>query len=73
MKDGKLKPTKENSGKKMLRLEGKYMSSASKEALIKSVTRSISTYATSVLKFSAGLCDEMERIIRDFWWGDEFE
>jgi hypothetical protein len=27
----------------------------------------------SVFKFSAGLCDELSQIIRDFWWGDEFD
>jgi hypothetical protein len=27
----------------------------------------------SVFKFSAGLCDELEQLIRNFWWGDENE
>jgi hypothetical protein len=25
----------------------------------------------SVFKFSAGLCEELMKITRDFWWGDE--
>jgi hypothetical protein len=25
----------------------------------------------SVFKFSAGLCDDLAQIIRNFWWGDE--
>ena len=27
----------------------------------------------TVFKFSAGLCDELEQLIRNFWWGDEHE
>jgi hypothetical protein len=27
----------------------------------------------SIFKFSAGLCDDLSQIIRDFWWGDEFD
>jgi hypothetical protein len=27
----------------------------------------------SVFKFSAGLCDELEQLIRNFWWRDEHE
>jgi hypothetical protein len=49
------------------------MSSAAKEALIKSVAQAISTHAMRIFKFSAGLCHEFEKIIRDFWWGDEFD
>jgi hypothetical protein len=51
----------------------KYMSGAAKETLIKSVIQSISTYTMSVFKFSVGLCDDLSQVIRNFWWGDEFE
>jgi hypothetical protein len=27
----------------------------------------------SVFKFSVGLCEEIEQMIRNFWWGDEHE
>jgi hypothetical protein len=49
------------------------MWNAAKEVLIKSVAQSISKYAMSVFKFSAGLCDDLEKIIRDFWWGDDLD
>jgi hypothetical protein len=73
MKDDKFQPTKERLRKKCSDWSEKYMSGAAKETLIKSVAQAISTYAMSVFKFSAGLCDELSQIIREFWWGDEFE
>jgi hypothetical protein len=73
MKDDKFQPTKERLRKKCSDWSEKYMSGAAKEALIKSVAQAISTYAMSVFKFSAGFCDDLSQIIRDFWWGDEFE
>jgi hypothetical protein len=51
----------------------KYMSSGAKEELVKSVIQAIPSYAMSVFKFSVGLCDELEQIIRNFWWGDELD
>jgi hypothetical protein len=47
------------------------MSSAAKETLVKSVAQAIPCHAMSVFKFSAGLCDDLSQIIRNFWWGDE--
>ena len=35
------------------------------------MAQAIPTYAMSVFKFSAGLCDDLSQIIRNFWWGDE--
>jgi hypothetical protein len=39
--------------------------------LIKSVAQAITNYAMSIFKFSAGICDELAQIIRNFLWGDE--
>jgi hypothetical protein len=47
------------------------MSSGAKEILIKSVLQSLPTYAMGVFQFPIGLIDELSKIIRDFWWGDE--
>lgn len=41
--------------------------------LIKSVVQALPSYATSVFKFSKGLCEELEHMTRDFWWGDEHD
>jgi hypothetical protein len=71
IKNGKLKSTKDKLLKKCSDWNEKYMSSAAKEELIKSVAQAMSNYAMSVFKFSTGLCDELSKIIRNFWWGDE--
>jgi hypothetical protein len=47
------------------------MSSGAKEVLIKAILQSISTYAMGVFKFPLGLIDDLQHIIRNFWWGDE--
>ncbi|CAM0949281.1 unnamed protein product [Alopecurus aequalis] len=73
LKNGKFQPTKERLQKKCSDWSEKYTSGAAKETLIKSVAQAISTYAMSVFKFSAGLCDELSQIIRNYWWGDDFD
>jgi hypothetical protein len=42
-----------------------------KEVLIKSVAQAIPTYVMGVFKLSTSLCEEMTKLIRCFWWGDE--
>jgi hypothetical protein len=47
------------------------MSAAAKEVLIKAVAQAMPTYTMSVFKIPLGICDELTRIIREFWWGVE--
>ena len=49
--------------------KGKLLSQAGKEILIKAAAQAIPTYAMSVFKLPIGLCDDMEKMIRNFWWG----
>ena len=42
-----------------------------KKSLLNLFLQSLPTYAMSVFKFSAG--QELEQMIRNFWWGDEYE
>jgi hypothetical protein len=71
MSKGKFKSTKGKFSKHASDWSEKYMYSGAKETLIKAVLQSISTYAMGVFKFPFGLIDELEQIIRNFWWGDE--
>jgi hypothetical protein len=73
MKDGKFQPVKEKLKKKFSDYAEKYSSSGAKDVLIKSVIQAISTYPMSVFKFSEGFCEELMKLTRDFWWGDENE
>ena len=44
-----------------------------KDTLIKSVAQALPSYAMGVFKMSASFCDHYEKLIRDFWWGDDKE
>ena len=73
MVNGKFKSLKERFSKRVNEWSEKYLSSGGKEVLIKSVLQGLPTYAMSVFKFSASFCDDLEQMIRNFWWGDENE
>lgn len=47
------------------------MSSSNKEILIKYVAQAIPAYVMSVFKLPASVCDELTRLIRQYWWGVE--
>jgi hypothetical protein len=68
MRSGKFKPTKERFRKRATDWAEKYMSSAAKETLIKSILQSLPTYAMSVFKFPAGMLEDLTKVVRDFWW-----
>jgi hypothetical protein len=73
MKKGKFKPTKEKFQKRANDWMEKYSSSGAKEVLIKAVLQAIPTYAMGVFKFPVGVTDDLSKVIRDFWWGDEHD
>ena len=70
---GKFKPIKEKFRKRANDWAEKYMSAGAKEVLVKSVLQAIPTYAMGVFKFPVGLIEDLTKIIRDFWWGDEHD
>jgi hypothetical protein len=42
-----------------------------KDTLIKSVIQALPRYAMGIFKLTTGFCDQYEKLIRDFWWGDD--
>lgn len=54
------------------RLDGwqsKLLSKAGKETLIKAVVQAISVYTMLTFKISKGICDNLDAMVRHFWWG----
>ena len=45
------------------------LSQAGREVLIKAVVQAILTYTMCCFKLSLGLCNEIEKLICGFWWG----
>ena len=55
--------------KKLQGWKGMLLSKAGKEILIKVVTQSIPTYTMSVFQLPLKLCDELDALCANFWWG----
>ncbi|GKV19300.1 hypothetical protein SLEP1_g29582 [Rubroshorea leprosula] len=47
------------------------LSQAGQEILIKAVAMAIPTFTMSCFLFPAGVCQDINRIIREFWWGQQ--
>ena len=69
LKNKRFQPLRERFAKRMADWTEKILSSAGKEVQIKSVAQAIPTYIMSVFQLTAGMCEELERGIRNFWWG----
>ena len=55
--------------RKLQRWEGKLLSQASREVLIKTIIQAIPSYTMGCFKLLVGLCNEIEVMVRKFWWG----
>ena len=60
---------KEKVGKKLSEWKEKILSIGGKEVLIKAVIQAIPTYTMSCFQLLKGLCEDLERMERNFWWG----
>ena len=64
---------KQKVWKRLQGWEGKLLSQAGREVLIKSVIQAIPTFTMSYFKLPTTLCHEIETLIRKFWWGQRGE
>ncbi|XP_062013995.1 uncharacterized protein LOC133730414 [Rosa rugosa] len=55
--------------KKVTGWEGKLLSKAGKEVLIKSVAQAIPNYTMSIFQLPIGICEEINRCLARYWWG----
>ena len=64
---------KEKVWRKMQGWEEKLLSQVGREILIKAVVQAIPTYTMSYFKLPLGLCNDIESLIRKFWWRQRAE
>ena len=62
---------KEKVGKKLAGWKGKLLSMGGKEVLIKVVAQAIPTYTVSCFQLLKSLCEDLEKLMRSFWWGQK--
>ena len=62
---------KEKLGNKLSGWKEKLLSNAAKEILIKSTAQVIPSNTMSRSKLPDALCDELARMVRHFWWGQQ--
>ena len=60
---------KEKVWRKLQGWEAKVLSQAGREVLLKAVIQAISTYTMGCFKLPVSLCNEIESLIKKFWWG----
>jgi hypothetical protein len=71
MKGDHFQPIMKRFSKRLTSWAEKFSSHGAKDTLIKPVAQALPGYAMGVYKMTLGFCEQYERLIRDFWWGDE--
>lgn len=59
--------------KKLTGCKEKLLSTAGREVLIKAVAQVVSTYTMSCFKLPNNICDDLTRMVSQFWWGHKNE
>jgi hypothetical protein len=67
LKGERFQPLRERLSKRLNDYTEKNMSTVAKETLIKAVGQALPTYIMSVFKLPLGVCDELTRLMREFW------
>ncbi|XP_024171861.1 uncharacterized protein LOC112177844 [Rosa chinensis] len=60
---------KENLAKKLSCWQGKLLSGAGKDILIRVVAQALPSYAMSVFQLTKDFCEDLEHMCARFWWG----
>lgn len=71
MKAEAFQPIMERFSKRLTNKTMRYLSHGAKDTLIKSVAQALPDFVMGVFKMSIGFCEQYERLIREFWWGDD--
>ncbi|XP_061999168.1 uncharacterized protein LOC133716477 [Rosa rugosa] len=64
---------KDNLAKRLANWQGKLLSGARKDILIKVVAQALPTHAMSVFQLTKNFCDDLEQMCARFWWGSSLD
>ncbi|XP_024178242.1 uncharacterized protein LOC112184205 [Rosa chinensis] len=64
---------KDKLAKKLSVWQGKMLSGAGKDILIRVVASALPTYAMSVFQLTKNFCDDLEQMCARFWWGSTLD
>ena len=62
---------KDQVSRKIAGWKGRLLSKAGKEVLIKAVAQATPTYTMTCFKIPDSLCQELNSMVRNFWWGQK--
>lgn len=69
MNKGKFQTLQEKIWKRIISWGENLLSSGGKEVLIKSVIQAIPVYVMGMFKLPESVCEDLNRLTRNFWWG----
>lgn len=69
MNKGKFQSLQEKVWKRVIQWGENFLSSGGKEILIKAVLHAILVYVMGIFKLPDSVCDDLNKLIRNFWWG----
>jgi hypothetical protein len=71
MDKGKFESLRSSLAKSLMEWGDNHLTQAAKEVFIKSIAQALPVYIMGIFKLPFGLCDELTKIIRNYWWGEE--
>jgi hypothetical protein len=69
MSKGKFHNIQAQLTKRLIMWEDGHLAQAGREVFIKSVAQSLPTYLMGVFKLPFSVCDDLTRLVRNFYWG----
>ena len=68
---GQFETVQDRLRKRLVDWSEQYVSVGNKEILIKAVAQAIPTYVMSIFCLPVSVCDDLTRLMRQYWWGVE--
>jgi hypothetical protein len=71
MDKGKFESLRSSLSKSLTEWGDNHLTQVAKEVFVKSIAQALPVYIMGVFKLPYGLCDELTKMVRNYWWGEE--